>query len=205
MTTRVVGIRSWLKDIEEQLAQAEAERSAHFQRLGTHEQIIAELSHRQEQQRSEIEQQRRQYVQRMREAAELGNRASSAITQQETSREAIKVRLERLDVVATALQNYHNELAELQAQESEQAAIVLAQREQLEAVQQELDKNRLVLSERLEDLAHLHGRFRGATERLTLLEDLEQRRDGWETGVKTFWMSFASVKHCLACAVWLPI
>jgi chromosome segregation protein len=186
MTSRVVGIRTLLKDIEEQLQQAEAERSAHAQRLATHEQIIAELTQRQDQQRSEIEQQRRSYVQFMREAAELGNRASSAVTQQEASREAIKVRQERLDVVRTALENYEAELAELQQQEQAQAAIVLAKRVQLESVQQELDKNRLVLSERLEDLAHLHGRFRGATERCTLLEDLENRREGWETGVKTF-------------------
>ena len=186
MTSRVVGIRSLLKDIESQLSAAETERASIAARLAAHEATMLELAAKQEIFRNEVEQQRREYVRLMRVVAEFGNRASGAATQQESAREAIKIRHEQMAVVETALANYEQELAALQVAERDQAQIVLEKRELLETVQVELDKNRLVLSERLEDLAHLCGRHRGAAERAALLEDLEARREGLEAGVKTF-------------------
>ena len=58
--------------------------------------------------------------------------------------------------------------------------------ESLETAQVELDKKRLILVERQDDLGRLRGRHRGAIERAALLEDLELRREGFHLGVRAF-------------------
>jgi chromosome segregation protein len=184
MTTKVVDVRSRLRDIDSHLASAEAEHAAISARVSQHERLVADLSAEQDRLRGEMETHRRDYVRRMRESADLGNRASSAATQQEAAREAIVECQQQLTKVEAALANYEQKLAALQEAESAQAAIVDQQRELLETEQVKLDKNRLVLAERLDELSHLRGRHHGAEERLALLEDLESRREGLEAGVK---------------------
>jgi chromosome segregation protein len=184
MTTKVVDVRLRLRDIEVHLEAAEADHAAISARVAQHERQVAELSAEQDRLRGEVEAHRRDYVQRMRESADLGNRASSAAAQQEAALQGMVECRRQLAKVAAELATYEQKLSELQAAEQAQASVVQEKRASLEAEQVELDKNRLVLAERLDDLSHLRGRHRGAAERLVLLQDLESRREGLEAGVK---------------------
>lgn len=184
MTTKVVDVRTRLRDIDDHLTAAESEHAAVAQRVAELERRVAALSAEQNRLRSEMEAHRRDYVQGMRVSADLGNRASAAATQREAAREAMLECAEQLAAVAATLATYEQELATLKAAEDERAIVVAAKREALEEQQNELDKDRLVLAERLDDLSHLRGRHRGAEQRRELLADLESRREGLEAGVK---------------------
>jgi chromosome segregation protein len=184
MTTRVVDVRTRLRDIDAHLAAAEDEHAKISSGVAGCERRTAELSAEQGLLRSELESHRRDYVRGMRESADLGNRASAAVMQQESAREAMADSARQREGVAASLATYEQELAELQAAARERADIVASKQELLELEQNELDKNRLVLSERLDDLSHLRGRHRGAEQRRELLADLESRREGLEAGVK---------------------
>lgn len=186
MTTRVVDVRTRLRDIDSQLASAESEHKLIAGQVAGHEQEISRLTLDQERLRSEIETSRRDYVRLMRESADLGNQASSAATQQAAAREAIVGIAAELETVTKSLAIYQSQLDALQQSAQEAQIVVETNRTALEDAQNELDKNRLVLSERLDDLSHLRGRRSGAEERRQLLKDLEARREGLEAGVKEF-------------------
>jgi chromosome segregation protein len=184
MTTRVVDVRLRLRDIVEQLAAAESEHETVADRVAQHEREMAQLAAEQDRLRQEMEGHRRDYVQGIRSSADLGNRASVIATQRETAEEAIADLATQLAAIAEALASYQQQWETLKAAENERAVVVTAKQQALEEEQNELDKSRLVLAERLEDLSHLRGRHRGAEQRRELLADLEARREGLEAGVK---------------------
>jgi chromosome segregation protein len=184
MTTKVVDVRTRLRDLEAHLASAESEYAAIQAQVADHERLVAECTAEQERFRREMESHRREYVQRMRESADLGNRASGAATQEQSAREAMAQCQARLQDVLAVLATHDARLAELEAAEQEQGEVVAEHQERLDEQQSELEKNRRLHAERLDDLSHLRGRHRGAEERLALLQDLERRREGLEAGVR---------------------
>jgi len=184
MTSKVVDVRLRLRDIDAHHWAAEAEHASISSQVANHERIVAELSARQDALRSEMEANRREYVRCMRESADLGNRASATATQRESASAAMAECEQQLAMVDSALATYEQELVVLQQAQQESMGHVEKKRLALEAEQHEIDKNRLVLAERLDDLSHLRGRHRGAEQRRELLEDLESRREGLEAGVK---------------------
>lgn len=184
MTTRVVDVRGRLRDIVGQLAAAEADHATVVARVAQSEQQMAELLAEQERIRQEIESHRRDYVQGLRKSADLGNRASVIATQREAAEESIAETARQHAVVAAALASYQQQWQTLKQAEQERAVVVAAKEHALEEEQNELDKDRLLVAERLDDLSHLRGRHRGAEQRRELLADLEARREGLEAGVK---------------------
>jgi chromosome segregation protein len=184
MTTKVVDVRTRLRDLDADLASAEAEHENVRAKVADFERQSTEIAAQQQRLRGELETQRRTYTQAMRQSADLGNRASTAANHRETALIAMEQCAAELATVNAALDNFQQQLAALQAVESEYAAHLATKRTALEGEQLELDKNRLLLSERLDDLSHLRGRHRGAEQRRELLADLEARREGLEAGVK---------------------
>lgn len=126
----------------------------------------------------------KQYVEHVKHAASLGNEAGTLVTRQE----ALTVSLADFEQRRKQLQQAIETNAQAQReQEQRLAASVTAEetkRKEREEADIELDKKRLVLSERQEDLAHLRGRHRGALERSQLLESWERRREGVGAGVR---------------------
>jgi chromosome segregation protein len=184
MSSRVVDVRTRLRDVDAQLSAAQAGRVTVADQLKLHETRLAEVDALQKQVQRQIESLRRDYVAHMREAAEIGTRASALASQQERSREQLAASEQEAAAVAASLATSQEDLQRLETAAAEQAATVEGHAEALEAAQLELNQNRLLLSERHDDLSHLRGRQRGAEHRLELLQDLESRREGLEAGVK---------------------
>jgi chromosome segregation protein len=181
---RAGDLQQRIRDLTQQLRQAAQD----FQQVsGRHEALeaaLAELTAAWEQQRSETESLRARHVERMRAAAQSSNEASRLATQIA----AIEATLHRAEQRSEQVQRQHEQAQQnlLVATEQEQALLAQLQlkSDACQQAQRDLEHSRRLRARRQEDAAHLIGRRRGAAERATLLEELEDRREGILPGVR---------------------
>lgn len=126
----------------------------------------------------------RQYIEHVKHAAALGNEAGTLVTRQESLAAALSEFEQQRHSLQQAIHTNATLQREHQERLKENIAAEEAKRKEREEADVDLDKKRLVLSERQEDLAHVRGRHRGAIERSQLLESWERRREGVGAGVK---------------------
>ncbi len=184
MNVRAGELRQQLAVTADEVEEAERQYQNIARAVAEGERVLTETTRRLDQVRGEAEQQRSAYVELMRSAATLGNEASSLGSQVEAS-EAARTRCgSRLDEVDRRLESNAADLATLQSEEGELAAEADARQEACEAATERLASAGAELTrcrERQQSLARRHS---AASERAGLLEELQERQEGLDAGVK---------------------
>ncbi len=184
LSGRADDVQQRLREVTQQLQDAE---NTHAQLMATcrhHEEALDRLTAAWHEQQQRGEQLRRQHVEHMQRAAQLGTEASNIAAQAaslETARARARQQQEKMQQQLAAAQQ---ELAASQGQEAELEQQLAERAERAEHLQRKLAQNRRLLARRQEDLAQLRGRRRGVGERAAVLEELENKREGIMPGVR---------------------
>ncbi|NQT39244.1 MAG: chromosome segregation protein SMC [Planctomycetes bacterium] len=167
-----------------ELEEAESNHRQLARSLGQQERELTDLIARLDQVRGEVDQRRAAHVRLMREAAGLGNRISgleSRLAAASEDRRRCVTQLHELDgqrdQTCRELDALGIEKNDLTRQLDERTRALAA----AEARRVELDQRR---TEQLGELDQLRQRHSGASQRAALLEDLENRLEGLNAGVK---------------------
>ncbi len=186
MSTRSDDLQQRLRETARLLEAAESEYDEVRGALLHHEKTVRELNERLENERTQAETRRARHVEQMRRIATLGNQVStyeselaSAETIAKRCREQIQTLQSDCDVLATELKTLKTDHVRASKETEEKAA-------ELTTVQRRLEETRDALNQRRGELSKLQLRHSGCNERLALLKELEQNREGVGDGVKQF-------------------
>jgi chromosome segregation protein len=191
LSGRAGDLQQRLREIRSDEAHAEAEFAEIRELAAAREQKASQLTAELDRARSHNEARRAQYVDRVREAALVGNRAEALESERgaaQAAAERAQRGLRELDQVfsrqAATLDESRTAEQQLTQEANEKAAAV-------EAAELELAENRRLLARRQEELAVLQGKHTGASQRAKVLEDLERQHAGLGTGVQEVLASVA--------------
>jgi len=178
-------------DLQEQLQQTNeafdsaAEHHRQIARLVVEgERELTDLIRRLDQIRQENEQRRAAYVERMRDAAALGNQISGLESQVAAALAARQRNQQRMSDVDRQLDLLAAELDELRRRRTELDRQVDERRRQLTAAKAQLAELEQESASRQRDLAQLQQHRSGAAERTSILEELQRRHEGISPGVR---------------------
>ena len=184
MDARAGDLQQQLQDTAVALASAEENRSETAKRLVEAERGLTEIMASLDHLRGENEERRAAYMKQMRLSAALGNE-TSALESQVTASAAARQRYgERITQIDRSLDLLQEELDELRrrrtelTEESEQFAQRLA-----DAKNELADSQRRHAAQQNE-LSELRQRHSATAERIAVLDELEQRQEGLNAGVK---------------------
>ncbi len=184
MNVRAGELRQQLAVTDDEVEEAERQYQNIARAVAEGERSLTETTRRLDQVRGETEQRRSAYVELMRNAATLGNEASSLESQVEAAETARSRCDSRLDEVGRRLESLAADLAALESEQRELAAEADARHEAAEAAAARLAEAGAELAscrERQQSLAQRHS---AARERAALLEELQERQEGLDAGVK---------------------
>ncbi len=184
MDTRAGDLRRQLLDNEQAVRTAEDGHRQIAVRLAEEERELTGVITGLDQIRGENEQRRLAYVEQMRAAAELGNR-SSALQSQVAAASAARQRSQnRIVELDRQLDSLTAQLRELRHQRQKLAREVDEHEELLSAAESQLTRYQQQHATRQEELAELRRRHSAASERASVLEELQRRQEGLGAGVK---------------------
>jgi chromosome segregation protein len=184
MSVRAGGLEQQLAQTRDEVHAAEAQQRDAARRLGERERALTDLISGLDQLRAENQQARAAHMDQMRAAAVLGNRISgleSQVQAAQAGRERCQRRLAELDEQLSALATQWDEL---QREREDLAAEAQHQNERVSAARDRLEQHRAERDQRQSDLAQLDKRHSAVTERVAVLEELENRYEGLSPGVK---------------------
>jgi len=184
MNTRVGDLQAQLADTLAQLEQAEAQHTLVTSQLAAHEQAVNDLTSRFQALRAASESRREDHTRLLRRSAALGNQISAAESQQ-SSADAVtrrcQAQLEQLQLQSAQTQEHHQRLTLREQQLRDELTQKSAD---LEQARQALSDSRNGLVREQVQLVELQGEYAGATQRATVLEDLERRGESLGPGVR---------------------
>ncbi|MCE9528919.1 MAG: chromosome segregation protein SMC, partial [Planctomycetales bacterium] len=178
-------------DVKQRLAQTLSEMSAardvHDEietRLSQQESHAAQLSQQHDQLKKQGEVRRQQLVSRLQSAAVLQNQIEAFQKQLLAQETAAATHQQQLGTLATARETIATELLACRERETSLAAQTTARQGDLETARKELAKARAVQAESQQKLADLQNRHHRTSERISILQELEQSLEGLGVGVK---------------------
>ena len=175
------------QQFQETITAVEAAETQHrqiAQSLVEGERRFTDITQRLDQLRGESQQRRAVYMDRIREAATLGNQIS-ALESQATAAAATRQRSQnRIAEMDRQLQSLAAEIETLRGQRHEFDLQTAEQESLLAAASEQLARYQSQLAARQDELIELRQRQTAATERASLLEELERRYEGLSAGVK---------------------
>ncbi len=184
LTCRAGDLHERLRELVSQLERAQAEFDGIRNRLSDHEQTIGEFCEELAQKRGENASHRAEYVDLTRSSATLGNQASGLESELKASQAAAERFVARLEELDEQCAGRAEELKSSRTDEQRLSEEANAKAAALEAAEVELAEGRRVLARRQEELAHLQGKYTGASQRAELLEELERENAGVDAGVQ---------------------
>jgi chromosome segregation protein len=184
MSNRAGDLQQRLHDTTGALTRAESDYREVSRHLADHERALNELTDELNRLRAENQSRRNQYVNHMRAAATLGNQVSAAESQLAAAEAAAERRRKRRDELLSESQSHGLELEQSRVQEQQLAAQLDETNSLLQAAQMELAQRCQLLARRQEELAQLHARHHGASERASILEELESQSEGLDAGTQ---------------------
>ena len=178
-------------DVKQRLAQTQSEMSAargiHDEieaRLAEQENHAAQLSNEHDELKKQGETRRQQLASRLQSAAVLQNQIE-AFQKQLVSQEAAAASHQRqLEVLAVAREAVAIELLVCQKRQTALEAQTAIRQRELETARQELAKTRASQAESQKALAELQNRHHRTSERVSILQELEESLEGLGVGVK---------------------
>jgi len=184
MSTRAVDLQQQIAEIESNLSAAEEQHREIARRLAEEERSLTQLTAQVDESRAENERRRTQHLEQVRAASALASE-TGAVQSKVAASEAIRTRGERrLTEITAARQTLSVEVRALQ--EAAQGLAVKCQDQQIavDDLQTLLSRHRAEAAEAHQNLAHLRERSSGASERASVLSELEKRLEGVSGGVK---------------------
>ena len=184
MSVRAGDLDAQLREIADNLVTAEAEHQEVAHRLAGEGRGLTKLTTKLDEWQTDVEQQRASHLEQLHAASKLGKQISGLES--------------KVASTSNVLERGNKQLTELSAQrealtvEVEQLRKTLDQLEpacqqrqrELQAVRRQLTEDRKAATEIQAQLGQLRQRHTGATERATVLEELEKRLEGLSAGVK---------------------
>ncbi len=183
-STRAEDIETQLRETARRFEVASGEHLKISAHLADHERALSELTWQLDRLRDQSEARRSEYMTQMRTAASLGNEISAGQSQVAAAAASAEKRQERLDQLETLRRETAGELQSLQPQEKRAADDLKSAGDQLQRAENELAQSRRSLSQHQRERADLEGRHAAATERASVLAELERRLEGLSAGVK---------------------
>lgn len=184
MSTRVVDSLAKLRETTALTTTAEADHGEVVASLATLERGLSELTTRFEQLRQQGEAQRREHAAQFRSAAQLSSQVTTLETQQATATMTVERCQARMLELAAATADIEKELDELRTREMDLVQGMAERTSVLEAVQKEIDVQRRLFDRRQEDLHETQSKLRAVSARAGLLDELENKFEGFTSGVK---------------------
>lgn len=184
MSTRVVDSLAKLRETTAQATTAEVDHGQVAAALTAIERAQAELTKHFEQLRQQGESLRRDHAAQFRAAAQLSSQVSTLETQQATATMTVERCQTRLVELASATQEIERELDELRSREVDLVQAMAQRTTELEALQKEIDVQRRLFDRRQEDLHETQAKLRAVSARAGLLDELENKFEGFTSGVK---------------------
>ncbi len=184
MSTRAVDLQQQISEIDENLSMAEEQHREIARRLAEEERSLTQLTVQLDESRAENERRRSRHLDQVRAASAFASETSAEQSKVAAS-EAIRTRGERRlaeivaarDALSLEMQTLHETAQELAVQcEVKQSAV--------DELQTLLSRHRAEAAEAHQNLAHLRERSSGASERASVLNELEKRLEGVSSGVK---------------------
>ncbi len=178
-------------DVKQRLAQTlhemSAARNVHDEieaRLAEQESQANQLSQQHDQLRKQGEARRQQLVSRLQSVAVLQNQIEAFQKQLVAQEAAAAAHQQQLQALAAARETIAAELLACQQREAALAAQTTARQGELETARQALAQSRSVQVESQQKLADLQNRHHRTSERISILQELEQSLEGLGVGVK---------------------
>jgi chromosome segregation protein len=184
LSLRAGDLRQQLQETFDALASAEAQHRALAEKLAANEKELAGHNARLEALRAESEKARAAYVEAMRATALLASEISSLESQVVAGRSAQERCRARLAELAESERALTVELEQLHAKQQEISTTVQERNDELAAANSRLADLRRQVVVRQNELNQLQQRHSGASERASVLEELESRFEGLSAGVK---------------------
>ena len=173
-----------LRDIGENLAAAEIEHREVARRLAEEERGLTKITAQLDELRSELEQRRRAHLEQLRAASALGNEISALEAKVASTASAHGRGSRRSAEIATAREALGVEVTQARRTLAEIEPACQKRHDDLVLARRQLAENRKAAAEILKQLGQSRERHSGATERATVLEELEKRLEGLSAGAK---------------------
>jgi chromosome segregation protein len=184
MSARAGNLQQQLHQTTEAVEAAEAHHQQIARRLVEEERELTELIGRLDQVREEHKQRENAHLDQIRTVAAVGNEISALQSQVEAASSAQTQSRQRFGELDTQLDRLHEELQQYDRQGEDLSGRVDQCEEQLSAAQARLEQAERQFTGAGNHLAELRRRHSGAAERVSVLEDLQQRQEGLSAGVK---------------------
>ncbi len=184
LNSRVGNLHQQFADVEAAVNEASEGNRLASQKVATDERMLTELTAELDALRVDSEQQRDQYLDRVRQAAALENEIETLRGERENltkQREKLHTRQQHFDAQQSKNQNAVEELERLTEGLTTQAKRL---RTELQEVEQQRTTHRDRFETARKELAEVQQQLGAATTRLTVLEELEQRFEGVSAGAK---------------------
>lgn len=191
LTEQLVGLREKAEATDQQwekISDAEREARASYEeqaaKLSDEDRLLAEIVAQVESRRRDHQSLRDTYVARMRDAVTLANKLASTQTSLATLASRREQLADQQQQLASREEDLGKTLTKHESHHREQSAICEARQEQAEQIRQRLSAARRRQAKRQEELAEFERRLAIVGERLSLLDQLERRREGLLGGVQ---------------------
>ncbi len=184
MNSRAGGLDQQLRETAEAIRQAEDHQRQIARGVGESERCLTDLMARLDQVRSEGQQLRAAHFDQMRAAAALGNRIGALESQAAAAESTCRRTGRRLAELEEQLAALAAESEALRRRHDELAAQLEAQTQRLAAARARLAQCGRERELHQTGLAELQRRHAGVAERVSVLEELENRYEGLSPGVK---------------------
>ncbi len=184
LNIRAGDLQHQLRETGAAVQSAEEDHRQVARRVAEGERRLSDLLEQLDQIRGESQQRRSAHVEQMRRIAALGNeisRLDSAVSAAEASRERYR---QRLGQITAQRETLAGELEALHREQEELSRSVEEKVEQLSAAQNRLAERREHMAATQTQLAQLQRRHTAMSERISVLEELEQRFEGLSPGVR---------------------
>jgi chromosome segregation protein len=184
MSDKAGDVLTRLKATQDEVAAAQEVQRAAAGELTQCEAALAQVAKELEQARQKSDARRKEYFAQIQAASTLASQVDRGEAQLSTVQQTIAQLQQGLAEMAASEGKLAEQLAAARQGEEKLAGEIALHQEQLEAANCELAENRNLYGSRADDLAQLHGRRRGVSERAAVLEEFERTLEGIGAGVK---------------------
>jgi chromosome segregation protein len=184
MSDKAGDVLTRLKATQDEVAAAQEVQRAAADELTHCEAALAQVAQELEQARQASDTRRKEYFAQVQAASTLASQVDRGEAQLSTVQQTVAQLQQRMAEMAASEGELAEQLAAAREVEGKLAGEIALHQEQLEAANCELAENRNLHASRADDLAQLHGRRRGVSERAAVLEEFERTLEGIGAGVK---------------------
>ncbi|MEX2114381.1 MAG: chromosome segregation protein SMC [Pirellulales bacterium] len=184
MSVRAGDLDGQLRQIGQNLATAEDEHRQVTRRLAEEERGLTQVTSEVDGLRAQVEVDRARHLEQLKAASSLGNQISALESKVASTGTARQRGTKQLAELTAARQTVSDEVAACRRVLAELEPSCQSKQDELQVVRRTLAENRKATSDLHKQLGQLRERQSGATERASVLEELEKRLEGLSAGVK---------------------